>query len=703
MGSPADSVSSSSPNYDEQIGLTFTDTSTVLDYNVTAVAQTNSGGYGPAYLLNGLSDKGYWYQVGLGWNWNPGTVPGTGFTMNFEVFDSGGNSVFPTSGGGGLLSYSGPVVQGDLVELSLSFVGSTVLMSSRDLSTGAAAAISYGSEEGSEFVGLLAPSNINGFFSGLMTEEYHSSPYYGNILAVNYSSATPLTNGFLWADEFQVAPRTTLFSGSKFVSFLNPGQLQSFSRNGTTEYADAHFLVTGALNELALTLSYSVLGGGSGYSGPELTYTQNGSLHSANLTSTPTTFFADPGTTWSVTNSLSGGASSERWEAAGSPGGTLTGFTTVSIAYYHQFLVHLGYSTEGAGFGVPEIQCVAFGTSAADTGNGSYWADAGSICLYPALLPGSSSSERWVTLNGNESVTNPDSFLVEYYHQYALRLSYDVIGGGRYGAPKLIGLQYGSAVTSTVSNGTSYFLDPGSGWSAPSLLPGSGSDERWIASTPTGGTLTGPTNITLRYYHEFTVRAVASPPEGGAAGNLSSWGDAGSAWTLTPSANPGWMFEGWNGTGVGSYSGDSGTASVLVGSPIVETATFYPGLQISAGSNGEVSYTLGSTAGTVPQGSFVTVFGPPNATVRLLASPSWFLYSFSGWSPGTSGSSAQTTVALSSPKAISASFAIDIPVAIGLVVVVAAVAAIAVLSFRRSRRSAIDIKTPASSLQAIGY
>jgi hypothetical protein len=37
---------------------------------VTAVAQTDaSSGYGPAYLLNGLTDKGYWYQVGLAWNW----------------------------------------------------------------------------------------------------------------------------------------------------------------------------------------------------------------------------------------------------------------------------------------------------------------------------------------------------------------------------------------------------------------------------------------------------------------------------------------------------------------------------------------------------------------------------------------------------------------------------------------------------------
>lgn len=86
----------SSPLYDEQLGLTFTQSFTSLEYNVTAVEQTDPTlADGPAYLLNGLSDVGYWYQVGVSWNWNPGTNPGTGFDMNFEVFDSAGIRYFP--------------------------------------------------------------------------------------------------------------------------------------------------------------------------------------------------------------------------------------------------------------------------------------------------------------------------------------------------------------------------------------------------------------------------------------------------------------------------------------------------------------------------------------------------------------------------------------------------------------------------------
>ncbi|MGI0085311.1 MAG: hypothetical protein ACREBQ_09540 [Nitrososphaerales archaeon] len=105
-------------NYDEQIGETFTQSFTSMAYNVTAMAQVDSDGYGPAYLLNGLSDVGYWYQVGLAYDWD-GTA--SGFVLAYEVFNSTGGSIFPTNGGGGVASFSGAVNQGDTVLLNLYF------------------------------------------------------------------------------------------------------------------------------------------------------------------------------------------------------------------------------------------------------------------------------------------------------------------------------------------------------------------------------------------------------------------------------------------------------------------------------------------------------------------------------------------------------------------------------------------------------
>ncbi|MEM4093255.1 MAG: hypothetical protein QW837_09485, partial [Conexivisphaerales archaeon] len=56
-------------NWDEQLGESFTQSFTSMAFNVTAIAQESSYGYGPAYLLNGLSNTGYWYQVGLSYDW----------------------------------------------------------------------------------------------------------------------------------------------------------------------------------------------------------------------------------------------------------------------------------------------------------------------------------------------------------------------------------------------------------------------------------------------------------------------------------------------------------------------------------------------------------------------------------------------------------------------------------------------------------
>jgi hypothetical protein len=162
------SISSDPPNYDEQLGLSFTQDFPALAYNVTAVAQTDSNGYGPAYLLNGLTDMGYWYQVGLSWNWpySSGSSYNSGFNFFYEVWNSSGNSIFPSNGGGGLSSFSGPVNQGDTVLLNLSFTATgQVEMLASDQNTGAQAYETYSAQGATYFAGTpSAAVNAQGFF-----------------------------------------------------------------------------------------------------------------------------------------------------------------------------------------------------------------------------------------------------------------------------------------------------------------------------------------------------------------------------------------------------------------------------------------------------------------------------------------------------------------------------------------------------------
>ncbi|TMI48357.1 hypothetical protein E6H20_09610 [Candidatus Bathyarchaeota archaeon] len=241
------SLASANP-YDEQIGIAFTQNFSKLAFNVTAVAFTGPNGVGPGYLVNGLTDYGYWYQVGLSYNW-PYTLGGfnPGFHMNFEVFDNTGVSVDPSSGGGGLKSFNGPVNPVDTVLLSLSFASGSVVMRAMDWQTGAVSSHSYRAN-GSIFVGLQSSlSSQLGFFTGLMTEQYHSSPYYGAGLPVTYNETeVTLSSAWMWMDEWNTDTGQSVFRDytTKPVQ-LDNSLSQYFSSNGTAEIANAYGLVTG--------------------------------------------------------------------------------------------------------------------------------------------------------------------------------------------------------------------------------------------------------------------------------------------------------------------------------------------------------------------------------------------------------------------------------------------------------------------------
>jgi PKD repeat protein len=244
-------LSSSIPaaNYDEQLGTTFTQSFASLAYNVTAVAQSDTYGYGPAYLLNGLGSTGYWYQIGLSYDW-PFTAGGynPGFGMNYEVFDPQGASIFPSSGGGLSSIQVGP---GDTVLLSLNFSasGRSVVMMARDWNTQSANSVSFSAERAISFKGLTNSFEQTGFFTGLMTEWYHVDPNLANEGEVAYSTNTnPLSSAWMWMDEFSVAGAGSVFSDATMspVTFSSsPSQLQPFYSHGAYEAVDSYQFVTG--------------------------------------------------------------------------------------------------------------------------------------------------------------------------------------------------------------------------------------------------------------------------------------------------------------------------------------------------------------------------------------------------------------------------------------------------------------------------
>ena len=273
-------VSGPKPNYDVQEVMAFAQSYSQLEFDVTAIAQCDANGYGPAYLVNGLSNTGYWYQVGLSWDWplqTGGYTPGFGFVR--AAWAPGGLARSSAS-----TPFSGTINPNDTVEMSLSFGGDTVVASARDLSTGASASANYPAYGATSFVGSQAQqsrSATRGYFTGLMTEWYHTSPNYaGPEQKVTYSrTTTPITSATLGVTEWNF---TTNAPAPVFSSVANdgipidfskqPNQLQQFRLDGYW-YQLQQFPLNGSLHDsdhsetIAANISsrYAVPGSSSPY------------------------------------------------------------------------------------------------------------------------------------------------------------------------------------------------------------------------------------------------------------------------------------------------------------------------------------------------------------------------------------------------------------------------------------------------------
>jgi len=698
---------SSLSTFDEQLGLTFTQNFTSIEYNVTVAEQTDPTlGGGPAYLLNGVSNMGYWYQVGVSWNWAPGSIPGTGFDMSYEVFDNSGNSVFPSNGQGGLQGFSGPVNPGDVVLLNLYFSSSTqsVVMLAQDAFTGASALESYSGVGATYFVGL--PDSIadqNGYFTGLMTEWYHGLPYYANEAGVIYSnSAFSPSSAWMWMDEFNSQSFQSVFSANATspADYAATTALQEFSYNGTTEYSDAHEFVTGALgNEteptsltVPLTLSFTVEGGPGaaslGYPTPEFLYFANGTVNTVALTQTPTTYKVDVGTEWSVSARLNGTISGERWEANQTTGGVAKSAQTLQIVYYAQYEVSFGFSVlgGGSGFSPPSVNYTSFGSPMTALANGTVWADAGSRYQFQSLLPGSAGSERWFGGSTGRIVSSRNVDAV-YHRQFLVSFAITFKGTLIYPGLALKSASAGRPYNATIVTGNnSLWLDSGANYSVQQVYS-LGTNDRLATNSSATGVVVAGLSVNLAYYHQLYVAINGSAVDGGSVSPESGWFNSGDRLILTAVPTVGWEFVGWQGSSKSIISPSNGSLVLTVGTgnSTTETALFYAGVTVHANGPLGVSYSDGPISGTISSGAIMIIYVPPSSTLVLKASGIPFLTSFNGWSGYVNSISDTVSLVAAGPTSVNSNSAYD-AFGIGFIASLAAIFVFAALFLLRRRK-----------------
>lgn len=391
----------------------------------------------------------------------------------------------------------------------------------------------------------------------------------------------PFTNG-MSASHVVGQSDFTSHGYSTTQNTLNFPRSVRFDANGNLWVADEDNnrvleLTCSSICTPSISISFSVQGGGTGYSAPVLTYTTGGTQRTTVLTSTAASVPADYGSSWSISSTLTGSSSNERWATNQDTSGTVTGWESVTGYYYHQYNATFGYTVTGGGSGytAPTVIYTQLGFANVADAASSVWTDAGSAYSYPAQLTGSSSTERWATGSTSGTVASAGAVSVSYYHQYLFTASFSITGGGTATAPTLTSTQFGSSYSSALQSGISstIWLDKSASYSATNPLGGSTSTERWFTLSG-GGTVSASFSFAPVFVHQFYLTTQASPTVAGSVTPPSGFLAAGSSVPISAIAGIGYQFNGWTGTGSGSYTGSNAAATVTLNEPIVETANF---------------------------------------------------------------------------------------------------------------------------------
>jgi hypothetical protein len=240
-------------NYVEQAGVTFDENTTNLTAYTIATEITDQNGFGPAYLLNGLTDNGWWYQVGIVYDWpnQYRNLPIPGFSFTDSVFSPSGELVDQQGAWNATNFFPslGDVSNGDVIELSMTINGTSIYLAAHDLTTGMYQRAVHSSNGATKFVGLETQSNQRGYFSGVMTEWYRSNSSITDLAEgqIDYWLGTPITKATLWADEYNYQSLGPVYNNETGLIALSDSSYARLTLGPLSVRADNSHIITGSL------------------------------------------------------------------------------------------------------------------------------------------------------------------------------------------------------------------------------------------------------------------------------------------------------------------------------------------------------------------------------------------------------------------------------------------------------------------------
>ena len=495
------------------------------------------------------------------------------------------------------------------------------------------------------------------------TEPLQSTSFVETFGGGTLTTTLNAPGGPYWADaNSTLAFEPTIYSQSGTERWV------MHSMSSTVAVAPANVSVK-YFEQFPFSFTYGI-SSGQAPSGPILNVTANGQKELVQVYPGAPAAWVDAGSRYFFSQLLMGSTSVERWLTTANTTGVASGPTSLDLEYFHQVRITIDYSIAGGGeIPQPNANYFSFGAQGSlplETVQQSAWVDSGSTLSFPVSFAGGTPAERWMlgSASSVDAIT-PQTISLVYYHQYLVPTAYDVVGGGSPSLSALTGVQFGSTISSPMTPTGSVWLDGGSVWSVPGLLPGS-AGERWVAVGQTKGTVGAAAFPALSYRHQFYV-TVTSDPAGIAALTPGGWVDAGQSFAVTEQPLGGWALSQWVGSGGGSYTGRDQNFTATVSSPIQETADFNIGIAVQTTGSGSVKVSFGSSSYTVKGES--TFYVAPGTNITLVAEPGFF-QSFRGWVGIPAGSVPTVVMTAEAPLGVGAGFGINLIAALAVVVVV---------------------------------
>ena len=501
----------------------------------------------------------------------------------------------------------------------------------------------------------------------------------------NGMTATAVAPQTVWADA-----GSSYTYGSQLGSSNGSERWISLAGSGAGRVTYATTADNTYYDQSPVTVSYTLAGqGGAHLIPPTFAGTSLGSGLTVTLTTSPSTYWFDTGSSYIVTNLLQGSNSTERWITSSSGTGTISAQSTLDFQYYQQFALNFSYTIIGGGTPPvpPVVNYSSLNTTSTYNLSGtpsSVWVNAGTTLSVSNTMTSASSTERWAYSSASETVSGSGQFQITLYHQYQADFTIVLNGGGSPTTPQIGAIQFGRPVfiqptmivsssnstNSTSTNSTSVsppsynatvWADAGTSYSLPSSL-GNSSSERWATLSSTSGVVNSSLTVSVSYYNQYSIGLGYSvvngaDPSGGPSASVVVFGNTESL-SVNQTSNQVWADAG---TIVsmptllpGSNSGEQWITNSTVSANVTDSFSLDPSY------SNEISLTLNSNPTSIPvamsdQSGWYAAGS--SQTVTLIAGRGWQFENWSGQGVGSySGTSSILLVTLTSPVTETANF-----------------------------------------------